>query len=79
MDWNELIERGELKIGSVEEAQQKNVFPNRLAWLKSKLAALVVYRDALGKPYGYEVRENGLNYIKAAQEEGHSKAWSFCW
>jgi hypothetical protein len=34
MDWETIINDGELNICSAQEAQAKGVYPNRLGWLK---------------------------------------------
>jgi len=61
MEWKKIIDEGELRLCSGEEARAKKVYPNRLAWLakQPKIGVVVVFQSetdfALGRA--------GLYYI----------------
>jgi hypothetical protein len=71
MDWETIINDGELNICSAQEAQAKGVYPNRLGWLKKdpKIGVVIVYQSetdfALGKA--------SLDYVAKPKAEGRLK------
>jgi hypothetical protein len=67
MDWKSIIDNGGLSICSAQEAKAKDVYPNRLGWLKEdpKIGAAIVFQSetdfALGKAIlEYLVKAKGL-------------------
>jgi hypothetical protein len=72
LDWRAIIANNRLMISSADEAKAKNVFPNRLSWIKGepKIGVVVVFRSdpdfALGKA--------SFEYITAAKREGRIDA-----
>jgi|SRR5215831_4877951 len=63
-----IISIDKLRVCPPDEAQVKDVFPNRLAWIEGEtLGALVVYQ---GRGNDFALGRNGLDYLTKAQNEG---------
>jgi hypothetical protein len=62
INWEKVIEFGDLFICTTKEAKEAKVYPNRLARVKHRprLGALVVWQSG----HGFQLGLNGLKYIE---------------
>jgi hypothetical protein len=68
MDWETIINDGELIICSEQEAKAKGVYPNRLGWLKEnpRIGVAIVFQSETDFAFG----KASLDYITKAKAEG---------
>ncbi|HEX3339692.1 MAG TPA: hypothetical protein VHT68_11030 [Pseudolabrys sp.] len=71
MDWKKLIENGELEICSTTQAKAREVYPNRIGWLKQdpQVGALVVYQSETD----FAIGRAGIDYITNALQQDRIK------
>ena len=68
LEWKKILESDDLRLCSIEEAQAKKVYPNRLAWLATqpKIGAVAVFQS---QGADFALGSAGLDYIVDAVRE----------